>query len=403
MENNETTHSELNPLKEEESIETTENRMNKEIDSDQNSEEVISSPEEIETKETEKVENSGEEDNRQESENDGEDEDLFKNEETYDDEGELSELAANDVTVEGSGNASIVGSQIIIGGTPEEDDTVYPCPNCQVQIDASKYGKITCENCGFNIYRRNLKLNINQFETIEDNSIASDYHNVIARINNNFIRKRFVDSFKYCKQAEELAPREPTTWEYYTIVEFYHEMGYPKGQRKEINDILRTVRDNIKICEANNVHADKIEEIKGEIGIYLFNLAKSKIGSFYSKSRKQKGYWSKKGRHLTINYLKLFEDCFRLTKDPIYLKGYVDELSKPFKWIVRGESGELINLPACGKRFNAVFQRERVIKRIERIEPDYEAPEVENARLDIYVQKPDKPDNETGIINISFQ
>ena len=323
-----------------------------------------------------------------ESENEdkeGEDELVFEEEEQYDDPGELSELV-NEVEVEGSGNASIVGATINIG-TSEDDDTVYPCPNCQAEIDASKYGKIVCSNCGFKIFRRNVKLEITQFETIEDKNVASNYLNIIGRINNNFIKRRFKDAFKYCLEAEEIAPREPITWEYFSLVEFYYEMGQPKDRRKEITEILKMVRDNVKICEANNVDSEKIEQIKGEIGIYLFNLAKSKIGSFYSKSKRQKGYWSRKGRHLTINYLKLFEDCYRLTKDTFYLKGYVEELSKPYKWIVKSLSGELINLPACGKRFNAVAYRERVIKRIEKIEPAYEAPEVETERLSISIQR----------------
>lgn len=340
-------------------------------------------------------------DESENEEKESEDELLFEEEEKYDDPGELSELV-NDVEVEGSGNASIVGATINIG-TNEDDDTVYPCPNCQAEIDASKYGKIVCSNCGFKIFRRNLKLEITQFETIEDKIIASNYLNIIGRINNNFIKRRFKDAFKYCLQAEEIAPREPITWEYFSLVEFYYEMGQPKDKRKEINEILKMVRDNIKTCEANNVDSEKIEQIKGEIGIYLFNLAKSKIGSFYSKSKRQKGYWSEKGRHLTINYLKLFEDCYRLTKDTFYLKGYVEELSKPYKWIVKSLSGELINLPACGKRFNAVFHRERVMKRIEKIDANYEAPEVGTERLNISIQKEEESDDNSGIVNISFE
>lgn len=306
-------------------------------------------------------------------------------EERFDDEGELSEFAnvdtRNEVDVKGSGNASIVGSNIIIGGN-EEDDTVYPCPNCLTEIDASKYGKIICPKCEFKIFRRNLKLDITRFETIEDKAVESNYLNVIARINNNYIKKRYNEAFKHCVKAEELAPREPTTWVYFSLVEFYHEMSQPKEYRKDINEILRISRDNIKVCEANSVGSEQIEEIKSEIGIYLFNLAKSKIGSIYSSSKKQKGYWSKEGRHLTIQYLKLFEDCFRLTKDVFYLKGYVDELSKPYKWIVkRHQSDELLNLPACGKKFNAVGQRERVIKLIEKIEPTYQAPELATERI----------------------
>lgn len=326
------------------------------------------------------------------------DDEFFKNEGTLNDEGELSELA-NELDVSGSNNLSIVGSKIILGDI-DEDDTTYPCPECLSEIDASKYGKIICPICGFKIYRRNSKLEITQFSTLEDKILASKYRDVIAHINNNLIRKKYVASFKYCLEAEQLAPREPTTWEYYTLVSFYNEIGISKENRLHINDILRLVRNNIHICEANNVEINKIEEIKGIIGIYLFNLAKSKIGSYYHKSKKQPGYWSLKGRQLTINYLKLFEECFKLTGDSNYLHGYVDELSKPYKWIVKSFNGNLINLPACGNYYNAVSQRNKIIKTIEKYEKDYIPPEIESERISIAFEN---DVNEENKIIISFQ
>ena len=330
-----------------------------------------------------------------------EDERISDEEEKYDDEGELSELT-NEVEVTGYGNASIVGATINIGGS-DIDDTVYPCPSCQTEIDASKYGKIICPNpaCGFKIFRRNLKLEITQFETIEDKLLASKYRDVVARINNNLIRRRFSESYKYCIEAEEIAPREPTTWEYFTLVEFYYEIGQPKDRRKDIDEIFRSVLENIKICEANGVDLNKIDEIKGEIANRLFQLAKSRIGSFYSKSKNQKGYWSKEGRHSTIQCLRIFEDCYRLTKDITYLKEYIDELSKPYKWIVKSLSGDLINLPSCGKRFNAILLRDSIIKRVEKNDLEYLPPEVENERIIITIAK-EKEDSD-GIVNITFE
>lgn len=307
-----------------------------------------------------------------------------EDENKYKDEGELI------TNIDGDNNIALAHSdgnnvsQTNIYQGADIYDTDYPCPKCQREIDASSYGKIKCSNCGYVIFRKNLKLDIGHFKTINDKVIELEYKKVIARINNNFIKRRFKEAYRYCNLAEEMAPMEPTTWEYYSLVEFYYEMGKNKDKRKKISEILRIVRDNIKICNANNVEEEKIDEIKGVIGLSLFNFAKTKIGFFYSKGLKKKGYWSKIGRSETIHHLKIFENCFRLTNDLVYLKGYVDELSRPFKWIVKDrDSGKLRNLRACGKNYNAVSQREHVIRMIKKLEPSYQASEIKESIINI--------------------
>jgi len=325
--------------------------------------------------------------------------------EKYDDEGELSSKAVNDVDVEGSGNASIVGSTITIGNNTD-DDTLTACPGCQSEVDASKYGKTTCSECGFNIYRRNPKLDTTNFPTIDnEKSPTSQYHDVLAHINNNLIRKKYKDAYNFCVKAEKLAPREPTTWEYSTLVRYYYEISIPKNARKDIKDILKDVRCNIKICEANGVSNDKSEEIRGEIANHLYNRSKAQIGTFYAKSKNQTGYWSGRGRGGTINGLKVFEECYRLTGDVYYLQGFVDELSKPYKWIVLNLSSDLINLPACGRRFDAVRERERIALKIKRVNKDYELPEIPQERFDMFFEEEEdgNDDVENGIEIISLE
>lgn len=352
----------------------------------------------------ESVENNNQEEIIDESANEFDEnlnEDIDGEEEKYDDEGELSDESSNEVGVKGNSNTTIVGSNVNLGNIQEDDDTHFPCLRCSTELDANRYGIIICSKCGQKNYRRNPKLEITQFETIKDQNASENYLNVIARINNNYIRKKYTEAFKYCLEAETIAPREPTTWEYFTLLEFFKEISQSKDKRKEINDILKIVKNNIKICEANNVAIDKIEELKGEIAIYLFNSAKARIGTYYHNSKKQNKYWSKIGRRATIHQLDVFSQCYYLTKDVFYLKGYVDELSKPYKWIVKSLSGDLINLPSCGKKFNALAQRERVISKIKKIESDYEIPDVETERLKISIQNEDNNNND--IINISFQ
>jgi hypothetical protein len=106
--------------------------------------------------------------------------------------------------------------------------------------------------------------------------------------------------------------------------------------------------------------------------------------------------------------LKLFEDCYRLTKDTFYLKGYVDELSKPYKWIIKSRSGDLINLSSCGKRFNAVYLFEKMVIRIQKIEPEYIPPDIEIERLSFSIEPVKEEEEEgqeknNGISNISIE
>jgi len=261
-----------------------------------------------------------------------------------------------------------------------------------------------CPECRQKNYRRNPKLEITQFETIKDQDASENYLNIIARVNNNYIRKKYDEAFKYCLEAESIAPREPTTWEYYTLIEFFKEISQPIDKRKEVNEVLKIVKNNIKICVANNVVKDKIEELKGEIAIHLFNSAKARIGTYYSKSKKQtkNKYWSRIGRRSTIEQLNIFIQCFNLTKDVIYLKGFVEELSKDYKWIVTSLDDELTNLPSCGKKYNAVAEREKIIKKINKIEPDYQAPEIEKERIKISIKNESKQKVTEGIHNITF-
>jgi len=331
------------------------------------------------------------------------DESINEEEEKYD-EGELSEQSSNEVGVKGNSNTTIVGSSVNLGNIQEEDDTHFPCLRCSTELDANRYGIIICSDCGQKNFRRNPKLEITQFETIKDQSVSENYLNVIARINNNYIRKRYVEAFKYCLEAEEIAPREPTTWEYFTLLEFFKQISQPIDKRKEVNEVLKIVKNNIKICEANNVAQDKIEEVKGEIAIHLFNSAKSRIGTYYSKSKNQtkNKYWSRIGRQATIDQLNIFIQCYNLTKDVIYLKGFVEELSKEYKWIVTSLEGKLTNLSSCGKKYNAVANRNRIINRIQKIDADYIPPKIPSERLNITTEEVVSDNSNDGIISITY-
>lgn len=337
---------------------------------------------------------------------DHQDEDSCKKDEMFKDKGELAMQVnhikdSNELETDnniGQKVENIFGQKINIA-TESEDYSQYPCVYCNHSIDISSFGMIICPKCDTKNHRRDPKININEFETIVDKETSNLLKNVIARINNNLIKRNYQSAYKFCQEAEILAPREPVTWRFYTLAEFYFEISKGKGERKKLRDIIRIVHDNLEICKANNLDNENLEAIKAEIGNNLFNLVKSKIGTCYSRGKRKKGYWSSKGRQLTITYLRIFEDCYRLTGNPIYLKGYVDELSKPFKWLIQKEaSQELINLKSCGKDFNAALHLQRMISRIQKIDENYIPPKIENERMFIEIEsKVKKIEEEKGL------
>lgn len=295
----------------------------------------------------------------------------------------------------------LISNNVVVNVNNSSQDTEFSCPSCFTEMDASKYGKITCHNCGNYVFRRNLTLDIQKFVSIEDADLSLRYSDVIARINNNYIRRNFDSSFKYCLEAEKLAPREPLTWEYYTRVEYFVETSKPIKLRLKRKDILKRFRENIRICEANGVSPQKVEELKAEVALNLMNKAKSKIGRLYQDSINNKGNWKKGGLYKTRQNLKIFEDCFHLTRDPYYLKEYIQELSRDYKWMVKNDDGELIKLPSCGKKFNVVQERARLLQKIHKIEEDYIPPDIASARLlikTIDVVQDQKDINGIGII-----
>lgn len=276
------------------------------------------------------------------------------------------------------------GGDINIG--IEEIDTDDACPKCYTEIDASKYGKIVCPNpeCGNVSYRRNTKLNITKFKTIDDKALQSKYHDIVGKINNNLIRKRYKVAYRYCLEAEDLAPREPTTWEYYTLVELYHDL---KAKEKDIHDAIKTSKYNLEIAAANDVKNEKIEELKSIIAGRLYMLAKSNIGHIQSRSLRDKKYWGRGGgRKQTLSYLDVIKECFNLTEKTDYLEGYVDELSKPYKWMITSsDTGELKNLTRACRGFDAVGQRKKMIRLIQKTDENYEVPEIPIERIKINV------------------
>jgi hypothetical protein len=64
----------------------------------------------------------------------------------------------------------------------------------------------------------------------------------------------------------------------------------------------------------------------------------------------------------------------------LFLKAYIKELTKEYKWVVKTTEGKLINMPACG-HFDAVGKIAELTDRISREEPDYICPPIAEERF----------------------
>ncbi len=315
-------------------------------------------------------------------------------------------------TIENSGNDNIVLqdsslensiiNQISINIASEDDDedddeNTTPCPVCKTLVVAG-YGITLCPKCGHKLFRRNPKIEITQFLTIDDQSEEKKYKKILSHINNKLIDKKYELAFKYCLEAEEIAPSESTTWEYFVLVEYYKEV-YKKEHRKSIEEIVKLIKTHLEKCKINGVEEERYEELVGIIANHLtFKVIKPNIGKFHTKDKKNRTYWSRYDLMAAYSFLRGYELSFSLYKDHIFLEEYVKELSKPYKWIVRTINNELINL---GKiKFNAIVNRERIIKKIQAIKYDYSPPEIELERLEFIDEEDFNPDE---IIIISIE
>ena len=285
-------------------------------------------------------------------------------------------VISTEITTIGDGNVtvtdtkvdgSIITTTVIVDLPKNEDDTSFACEVCNTALDAKGYGKIICTNCGKILFRRNPSLVLTAFKTL-DVSEEKNYRKILSHINNKLKHKKYDIAYKYCLDAEELAPSESTTWEYFALTLLYKEWIVDK---KPTFEIIKNIKVQLDICKSYDIADAKYEELAGFIANKLFFREKTRLNSYHPIKKKSDSneFWRYNILAECYNCLKCFEACFKLYNDIRYLEEFVRELSKPYKWLVKDIDGNIKNMPSCGKIQASEKRNSLIVNALSRVFP----------------------------------
>jgi TIR domain len=271
-------------------------------------------------------------------------------------------------SIDGGLNINVTVGQSEANESEMESETTFPCPNCNYILEFKEYGKIICPKCEKPSFVRNYNLVIDDFNTIKDKKEQASYKKILWHISNKLNDGNYFPAYKYCLQAEEIAPGESSTWESFALTEFLIEINNNKD-RKPIFEIVRKVKMHLAKCKMYGIEKNRLEEVSGDIANRLFYYLKKQVNKYHTKTN-----------YTAIQFIKGYEYCYSLYPDLQFLEAYVYELSKPYRWIVQRIGGTLVDLPACGN-FPAVANREKMISRIQAINEKYDPPKISLERF----------------------
>ncbi len=261
----------------------------------------------------------------------------------------------------GSGQTEIDEAVLEIG-------TTFPCSKCNSILEFKEYGKIICPTCGKASFFRNYKPAVYDFNTIIDKKDQANYKKLLWHISNKLNDGNYYLAYKYCLQAEEIAPGESSTWESFALTEFLIEINNNKD-RIPIFEIVRKVKMHLAKCKMYGIEKNRLEEVSGDIANRLFYYLKKQVNKYHTKAT-----------YTAIQFIKGYEYCYSIYPDLQFLEAYIYELSKPYRWIVQRMGGAHVDLPACGN-FPAVANREKMISRIQTINEKYDPPKISLERF----------------------
>lgn len=264
-------------------------------------------------------------------------------------------------------------------------ETKSACPYCYQEQDRTKIGKNICSNpeCGRTFFIQS-EVRVYIFLTLDEIE-TRQYNKILAHINNKLRDKNYVGAYQYCLKAEEIAPGEPATWEYFALTGFLLEITRNRNERKPTLEIIKIIKLHLDKCKDHGITEERYEELLVEIANRLFNLEKARIKSFrtYYRDDTGKEKWTRQSLFPLLTLLRSFEICYSLYKDPLFLEEYVNELTKPYKWLVKSlDDGEIRNTQLLGN-FNAKEKLKSLVRKIQEKKPGYQPPVIQEERFEI--------------------
>jgi hypothetical protein len=307
-------------------------------------------------------------------------------------------LVIKDSDINAFNSAVIRNSIINIGGNIDQSDrsvntdikidlkspkeTRFSCPFCFKQLDTEIFGRQVCKHCKNEFYLRSeVDKDVTKYGTLTQEE-SEKYNKLLAHFNNHLRDKNYEEAFKYCKKAVELAPGEVLTWKNFALAEFFLEITRDKSRRKSTDQIMKTIKSHIDKCIFYGMTDTEYDELTLDIANRLFKIEKSRVASYRSEFTDYLNteIWTKKDLFILEKFLRSFEISFLLSGNIIFLKEYLMELSKPYKWLYRTSDGAVRNSPAC-VYFDAASKLRSLTERIKKEEPDFEIPKISEERF----------------------
>jgi hypothetical protein len=247
------------------------------------------------------------------------------------------------------------------------------CSCCGAKLDGFQ-GKeeVKCDFCD-NVTRIIRPVSVNISEGM-DSAKTDNFNNLIKIMEQSMIAENYKEAYDYCNKALEIDPSCGTLWENKAICCFWlrTDNDIIESQAKEITTYLNAAKNNDPNSATYESTASNLAFNLYFAAWYRYTL----VGPDVSDKNGKMVSFSWTPLKKMVAYIGMMELAFDMSPNEMYLTDPIKELSNLSKarWI-EDKKGELINLMDINKLgTNPVKLRERLITKMKKINPNYEAP-----------------------------
>jgi hypothetical protein len=247
------------------------------------------------------------------------------------------------------------------------------CSCCGAKLDEFQ-GKeeVKCDFCD-NITRVIRPVSVNISEGM-DSTKTDNFINLIKIMEQSMVAENYKEAYEYCNKALEIDPSCGTLWENKAICCFWlrTDNDIIESQAKEITTYLNAAKNNDPNSATYESTASNLAFNLYFAAWYRYTLVGPDVPD---KSGKMVSFsWTPIKK--MVAYIGMMELAFDMSPNESYLTDPIKELSglSKARWI-EDKKGELVNLMDITKLgTNPVKLRERLIIKMKKINPNYEAP-----------------------------
>ena len=248
---------------------------------------------------------------------------------------------------------------VLIGTKPEDEDEalISLCSNTKCRgielIEGQKLTELICPNCK-TVYPKDGYIEAKQNPDLSDEDFVKlkDY---LFMCEANLILKKASKAQEYCNKALKIDCRSADVWAY--MAKCYFQERKKNMIIKEGKDGVLPIIKFLNVAKEADNNSEKLNSVSKEIATNLFNTVKFRFNKIRPLTTKETGEktWKFENYKKIEEYLIIWKECFKIYKDPYFLKEIVNELSgyngrswvdyriKDFDELSDGEMDFLIN------------------------------------------------------------